>query len=306
MYRLLKLLAVRVHLRVDLRRSREAKAVVARDPIYGIVLRDYERNLRSIARHAKERGDILVLCELISNLRDWEPNSSVYGSLPPEEAARLETIRENLEQKGISDKPPGAAEWHALSEAAPEHAGILYSLAGAALREGDTETARQCFTRARDLDAIPWRAPTAVVAIVEKVAREEAVPLVPLTAAFFRKADQGIPGYDLFADNVHPNLYGQYLFVRELLQVLAGLPQLGDPQAWNWSDLPAPGSCLRRFELTAKELSEFELRIGLYHTVAPFPRNGYAGECFQRALDLDPTNADAAKELQKLRMRADQ
>jgi tetratricopeptide (TPR) repeat protein len=89
-----------------------------------------------------------------------------------------------------------------------------YVLAKSTLASGDTALAATQFARARDLDVIRFRAPGEFQPLVQKVARETGATYVPVLEGFAAAAQQGIPGFDLFLEHVHPNQRGYVLIAK--------------------------------------------------------------------------------------------
>jgi Flp pilus assembly protein TadD len=104
-----------------------------------------------------------------------------------------------------------------------------YRLARDALTRGDVEAARSAFERARDLDALRFRADSRINAVIRAVAggrSAEGVWLVDAEAALGLESPHGIPGAELFDDHVHLNFAGNYVVAREMLRTIERfLPQ---------------------------------------------------------------------------------
>jgi lysophospholipase L1-like esterase len=233
-----------------------AEVITTADAEYARVVEHYERNLRRLVRLARRRGARLILCGLVSNLRDWRPNRSLHGGLAAEDVARFEERRGRLMARRMAGDPPGSAEWRELTRISPDHAESWFELGRAQLREGDVAGALRSFERARDLDAIPWRAPGPILERLQRVAREEGVPLVDVMGAFLDRSARGIPGYDLLADNVHPNLEGYHLLAVVMARAIQEHGGVDAPLAWRWAALPSaeprPNSARRASSWTTR------------------------------------------------------
>jgi len=84
-------------------------------------------------------------------------------------------------------------------------------LRGACLLHTDHAAAREALVKARDLSpaqAPRQRAPTYLQVVVREVAAEQKVPLVDLPTIFADQTETGVPGADLFVDNLHFNGFG--------------------------------------------------------------------------------------------------
>ncbi|MEZ5333554.1 MAG: GDSL-type esterase/lipase family protein [Thermoanaerobaculia bacterium] len=247
--------------------------------------RNLETNLREIAVRSRRHGVPVVLATVASNLHDLAPIGSWDRDLTPDQ--RLAAA--GAEEASLD-------ELERLATAAPRHAGVAYALARA-VEPNDAGRASALFARARDLDSMPWRAPAAVSDVVRRVATEERADLADVEAAFAAAVD-GPPGWNLFADHVHPNLEGQALLAATLLRAIAesravrGLtaeavatvswPALAQELGWN------------RLEalLLAREMTSF-FRDG------PLGRNNagavehFEDQAAALEADLDPVERDA-------------
>ena len=115
----------------------------------------------------------------------------------------------------VRDQTPFAAAGNAAARA-------TFDSANAALAAGDSAAARARFVRARDLDVVRFRAPSAFDSVVRRVV-QQAGPLahyVPVSEAFAAAAVVGAPGYDLFLEHVHPNRAGVRLITDRFLHTL--------------------------------------------------------------------------------------
>lgn len=94
----------------------------------------------------------------------------------------------------------------------PAHAGCNYYLANLLLQQSDTLHAKQYFDKARDLDALRFRAPSRLnLVILELCSRYKNTHLVDANAVFEANSEGHIIGNNLILEHVHPNLKGYAL-----------------------------------------------------------------------------------------------
>jgi lysophospholipase L1-like esterase len=156
-----------------------------------------EENFRAIVRAARQHGVPVVLATVASNERDLAPIASSEEDLPPGR-------RKDWERRLAAADPYGYAR--ALEAA------------------GRPADAAEQYRRARDLDAMPWRASRDKNAVLRRLAAEERVPLADCEATF--AAESRSPAgdattWELFMDHVHPSLRGQALLARTFLATIA-------------------------------------------------------------------------------------
>ena len=102
-----------------------------------------------------------------------------------------------------------------------------YADAGRLLRRGDTARARSQYYRARDLDVVRFRAPTAFDSIARAVTRQPGTTYVPVSERFASAAPGGMPGHELFLEHVHATTAGYALIARGVLRAMkaANIPR---------------------------------------------------------------------------------
>lgn len=92
------------------------------------------------------------------------------------------------------------------------------------LEAGDTPGAREVFRKAMDLDAIRFRAPTAINERIRSWRSRRGVSVVDLEPVFRAASVTGIPGYDMFTDHLHPTIEGYDLMAAAFFETLTGHP----------------------------------------------------------------------------------
>jgi tetratricopeptide (TPR) repeat protein len=117
------------------------------------------------------------------------------------------------------------------------HARGHFLLGRALTATGEHEAALTEYTRARDLDRMPWRAPSSANQAVRDVAAQGAI-LCDMEAAFRRESPGGAIGWELMDDHVHMTLRGQHLFALTIAQEMSRLPPPLDVDAGRLAELP--------------------------------------------------------------------
>ena len=196
------------------------------------VYRLFEDNLRAIVDLAGRGGARAVLCTVPSNLGRWPPNQSFFGREAGAGARRdaLRLLEESASLLGKGDAAGAATRLEAARALAPSHAGIHYQLGRAYEALGRWDDARAEYVRARDTDAAPSRAPSAVNEAIRRVAAEKGAVLVDVEAAFAKASPHGVPGFDLFEDYVHPKPEGHRIIAHELWRAFEERGLVGPPR----------------------------------------------------------------------------
>ena len=193
-------------------------------PLYSSGRATAEQNLRDNLRRVSrlcERAEVpLVLCTIVANDAGFAPVGSTEGDEVWK--ARVEQAAQVLTRGYVA---PEDAE-DALEQAAAlssEHAWLWYLQGRALERLGRDDQAWRAFRKARDLDTMPWRAPTAHNAVIRAVAKEHGAVLADVEAAFADAAPvQGV-GWEWMVDHVHFSVAGQALLARTVLHSIAEL-----------------------------------------------------------------------------------
>jgi tetratricopeptide (TPR) repeat protein len=136
---------------------------------------------------------------------------------------------------------------------------FVFDTAASVLALGDSIAAAPIFKRARDLDVIRFRAPSAFQGIVQKVAQDTKSTYVPVLEGITAASSYHIPGSDLFLEHVHPNQRGYVLIARMYFEALQRAGFLGRPA--DMTRFAGWDAYTKRMTLT-----ELDQRIA-YHTI---------------------------------------
>ena len=196
-------------------------------PLHGSGRATAEENLRDNLRRVSllcERAQVpLVLCTIVANDAGFAPVGSTEGG----EAwkARVEQAAQVLTRGYVApdDAENALQQLEQAAALASEHAWLCYLQGRALERLGRDAEAQRAFRKARDLDTMPWRAPTAHNGVIRAVAKEHGVVLADVEAAFAEAAPAQGVGWEWMVDHVHFSVAGQVLLARTVLHSVAAL-----------------------------------------------------------------------------------
>ena len=196
-------------------------------PLYSSGRATAEQNLRDNLRRVSrlcERAEVpLVLCTIVANDAGFAPVGSTEGDeawkAQVEQAAQVLT-RGYVAPDDAEDALQQLEQAAALSS---EHAWLWYLQGRALERLGRDAQAQRAFRKARDLDTMPWRAPTVHNAVIRAVAKEHGAILADVEAAFVDAAPAQGVGWEWMVDHVHFSVAGQALLARTVLHSIAAL-----------------------------------------------------------------------------------
>jgi tetratricopeptide (TPR) repeat protein len=230
-----------------------ASAVAADDPRRDTVCRHFRANLEDILRAARRAGACAVAATVATNVRDFAPLASLHrpGLAEAERAEfdRLLAAGEAHERAGRLAEAEAAYRRAAAVDGA--YAEAHFRLGRCLLAEGRAEEARPHYARARDLDALPFRAVGPLNAAVREAARgreAEGIYFVDAEAALEAAARPwgGIPGEESFYEHCHMNCEGNCRLAEAVLPAVEAALGIG-PGA---GPAPTPDRCARHLALT--------------------------------------------------------
>jgi lysophospholipase L1-like esterase len=178
------------------------------------------QNVSEMIRRCQAKGAKVLICLPPSNERSLAPiGVDKLDQFPPEVQRQVGALLSTAEDSTHPGPSNGIPELRKALEVDPNHARGHYFLGQAFMREGKQNEALEQFTLARDLDSMPWRAPSqSVNAIVHAATSNAAICDLPKV---FRAHSPGQAiGWELMDDHVHPTLRGQALIAEAIVDSL--------------------------------------------------------------------------------------
>jgi tetratricopeptide (TPR) repeat protein len=230
------------------------------------VYRHFERNLTDILATGAQAGVPILLCTVPTNLRDCPPFASLHR--PGLTAAELAEWQAAYDAGIAAEAQGGYAEALRVYEKAD---GIDGTFAELAFRQGrcrlalgrSGEAARD-FARARDFDALQFRADGRINGIIRQAAGAfgaRGVRLLDAEALFATNSPPGGPGAEFFYEHVHLTPEGNYLLARAVAAGVGRTLSLSEKGPWlsqaeclqalgftEWNRLEALGVILERMD----------------------------------------------------------
>jgi tetratricopeptide (TPR) repeat protein len=150
-------------------------------PLFNSGIQQFKTNMEKTLALFHQAGVPVFISNVVSNQKDQGP----FVSLPPAGAPPADSASANAQ----------------------------FTLANEAWNKGDFANAKKAFIRAKELDALRFRAPEAIDAIIAGLCLQysDNTHLVDTRAAFEAASDHGIIGNKLLLEHVHPNLLGYAL-----------------------------------------------------------------------------------------------
>ncbi len=217
-------------------------------PALDRVYQNYQKNIEALLAMARRSGVRPIVSTVVTNLRDFPPFVSQHGDGISQ--ARLQQWQRAFDQ-GCQQQASGRFEdalrsFQSAAAIDDEYAELAFRTAECLTRRRQANQAYDAFVRARDLDALRFRADSKINSIIRAVATARAdVGFVDAALEFTRLGDTGVPGEDLLYEHVHLNMAGNYALARlmgdELIETLD--LREGGPNAVGKTGWPTMEAC---------------------------------------------------------------
>lgn len=145
--------------------------------------KQFKENIDAILQIALKNKVKVILSELVSNLKDQAPFIS------------------------LEDKDGNSTKEN-------------YNLAKEYESKGEFTKAKECYIKAKDLDALRFRAPEEFNYILKKLAEKNDIPIVPMLSYFEMASPHGIIGKELMLEHLHPNKDGYFLLAKAFYETM--------------------------------------------------------------------------------------
>jgi tetratricopeptide (TPR) repeat protein len=264
------------------------RQVPANSPLMKYAYSNFEANLRDTVEAARASGARVIVSTVATNLKDCAPFASMYGKDLNEAKMRSwwtfmaeATLSENV--RAYSD---AMKAYDLAAKIDDQYAELEFRMARTLWMAGDYASAREHFQKARDLDALRFRADSRINEINRSVAGSApGAELVDAEEVFAGQSANRIIGSDLVYEHVHMTPLGNYLLARAMFVQIA--KKMPDGHAVADADIPSEADCERLLALT------------------PHDRVRIAAEMFQRLQKPPFTNqSNHADQLLRLGMQA--
>jgi tetratricopeptide (TPR) repeat protein len=247
-----------------------------------IASNNFKGNLEEILNVAINAQVPVMVCTLVSNLKDHEPFLSTYSEATDvkqqERWEDLFHIARNYQASNQHDQ--ALTVFNQLESIDPYPARLFFFRGHSHLKLGNQQQAYSDFLKARDLDQLKFRAPGIFNEIIKDVTIKNDVPIVDMETVFRAASPDTIPGNNLFVEHLHPNFSGQKLIAETLLKAV--LIHLESRSTGN-GKLPQPllsnqdiAYITSRFEDESGNITLLDLEIGKFRNFHltnrwPFP-----------------------------------
>jgi tetratricopeptide (TPR) repeat protein len=244
------------------------KQVRASSPLMEHVYSNFERNLRDTIAVGRAAGAQVIVATAATNLEDCAPFASLHREgLNEQELQEWSSLTERGREREMAHADGDAlALYTAAAKIDDEYAELEFRIARCLKALGSTNSAKEHFQRARDLDTLRFRADTRINDINRWVA--SAYPgagLVDTEAILGAASADGIIGSDLIYEHVHMTPAGSYLLAEAIFRQMS--EKLGPGQS---VDPPSQTECERMLALSGYDRSRISQEMLRRMQKAPF------------------------------------
>lgn len=194
-------------------------------PLRKRAAKNLEYHTGRMADVAQKKGVPVMICNLAANMRDLAP----IGGYPPSvlQSPSFTIITSTLDRvrTSVTQQPAEALSILAPLISAYPDCALMHFLQGKALSalERGIEPA-DAFTRAIDLDTLPWRATTRQNEALYRAANRTGAMFCDVNETFRAMSRHRSTGWPLMDDHVHPSLAGQALLAQAIIGTLREAP----------------------------------------------------------------------------------
>jgi tetratricopeptide (TPR) repeat protein len=171
----------------------------------------FKENMEETLQLLDQRHIPVFISNLVSNEKDLSP----FISIAADSSKYAVFIKNYTEGKKAFDKSDWTTAYRYFRTAEgidSMYAQCNYYLGRLTLRQGDPGQAKAWFSRAEELDALRFRAPSPMNNIIPRLAAQyKSIHLVDARSAFEARSEYGIIGDELLLEHIHPNIYGYAL-----------------------------------------------------------------------------------------------
>jgi tetratricopeptide (TPR) repeat protein len=286
-----------------------------------VIVAEFKSRLDRLVRRAKASGVNVLLATVPCNLARWSPNRSTtgttLGAVATETAWRAVRVGQNMLESGDADA--AAAELEQAASLAPGHAEPHFLLGRAYEDLGQWDQAREAYRMACDMDAAPSRRVSAINDAIRDVGRKHNLLLVDMDAVFEENSENGLVGFELIEDYVHPTQNGHALIAWHMWDAMEKARWLRGgavadrtlfdrviaARKWRRSSLTSARWLYNQAVILAKQenreaaIEKFRQALEVHPTytaalrglgamIFSMGQEDEALRCFERALEIDP------------------
>lgn len=203
---------------------------------YNVAKSNFEANLREIVSTAKSHRVPIILTTLASNVRDQKPLLATFSESTNDESKKK--WNDLIERGNVAQQHGEFSRAFQVFEQAIKidtlNADAYFYTAKCLDTLGRYDEAKRAYEKARDYDALRFRASSDFNELIRYLCQQENVPLADAERAFEQQSPHGLLGSNLMLEHLHPNFDGYFLLAKTFFQTIVDHNALVKTQEWEW------------------------------------------------------------------------
>ncbi len=245
-------------------------------PLYGELYetakRIYRDNLIRMIQTARSHNIPILFSALVSNWRGQKPFVGVFdeSTSPSQRALWREMVAKGDSLTSRNDFREAACRYANALQIDSMNAIAFFGLGKSLYDLGQYDAARKAFLRAKDLDALRFRASEEFETELINTCNEFHVPVARVDSTFVAQSPHGIPGNELFLEHLHPNVKGYFLMAKTFTNAIEQNHLLAPSSAWNDGSQPSDSALMQLSRVTEFDRALGGMKIDLLKQRWPF------------------------------------
>ena len=182
----------------------------------------FRYNLERIIKISQGQNIPLVLCTVVSNVKDFSPFKSEHKKNLSEDNHRRwgSYFRKGIELQETGNFTDALKNYYESFSIDNEYAELAFRIAQCLYQTNQFKLAKKYFYLAQELDVCPLRAPAGINKAIRDLSIQYQIPLVDLQPLFADAQNHYIPGSRYFVDHVHPTIPAHQMIGEKIAETL--------------------------------------------------------------------------------------
>jgi len=206
----------------------EKNTIPYKSELFWDAQRNFQKNISDVIQFCRKRNIPVLIGTVVSNVHHQKPFVD-YFSKEQSRKEWLDTFQQAedyFEHGGYQNALESATQTIKIDSMPASQ----YFLRGKIYEEsGDSANAYQFYYRAKEFDALRFRASEVLNEMIEDFGKQGDVQVVPVKTAFEQKSPMRLPGKELLLEHLHPNIEGYCLIAKKFAEAIISSEYLGEP-----------------------------------------------------------------------------
>lgn len=231
----------------------------------------FTENLQDMVRVARRARVPISFCTTVSNWKDQYPFISLFSAeTGPEQRQRWEQLFARGKEYAAAGMVDSALSAFSVAASIDSmRADVHYEIGQCLWQLGKTGEARTEFLRAKDLDALRFRASEEFNDVIRSVANAADAWTVDVEKEFMDKSTGNVLASSLLTEHLHPNVDGYSFMASAIVQSMSEHRQVS-AGAWPWARNKSDEEYVRDGAFTSLDVESANIRVQILKSAWPF------------------------------------